>query len=257
MPSDSQPQLSTGPASPILEVRDLIKVYRRAGRSAPVRAVDGVSFSVPEGICFGLLGPNGAGKSTLIEVIEDVLRPTSGEVLYRGRQRDPRFRQEVGIQFQNTELPDALTVGETLELFRALYDRPARGTDRLVALCRLEDLIDRDNARLSGGQRQRLLLAIALVHDPALVFLDEPTTGLDPQARRHLWDVVRGMKAGGRTLVLTTHYMDEAQALCDRIAIMDQGRIILEGPPAELLRAHAVRDLEELFLKLTGRELRL
>ena len=245
----------------ILEVRDLRKIWPARGRNGPVHAVQGLSFRVVEGTCFGLLGPNGAGKSTVIEIIEDVVRPTGGEVLYRGAPRGPRFRQEVGIQFQRTELPVSLTVRETLELFATLTEDPARPRprehlDTLIARCRIEDVLERDNARISGGQRQRLLLAMALVNDPALVFLDEPTTGLDPQARRHLWELLEGLKAEGRTLVLTTHSMQEAQDLCDQLVIMDEGRALLEGAPDELLATHGARDLEELFLRKTGKELR-
>ncbi len=212
-----------------LEARNLVKHY------PGVRAVDGVSFAVSEGICFGLLGPNGAGKTTTVELIEGVKSATSGEVHYYGAPAGRRFREEVGIQFQNTALQDYLTVGETLEMFQTLYDR--RGDlERIIAECSLSDLLDRDNRKLSGGQRQRLLLAIALVNDPRIVFLDEPTTGLDPQARRNFWQLVERIRANGTTIVLTTHYMEEAHILCDEIAIMDGGRIIAQGAPEELLR---------------------
>ncbi|MDH3491900.1 MAG: ABC transporter ATP-binding protein, partial [Gammaproteobacteria bacterium] len=209
--------------------RDLIKEY------PGVTAVDGVSFSVPEGICFGLLGPNGAGKTTTVEIIEGVISATSGEVYYYGEPAGARFRQEAGIQFQNTALQDFLTVRETIEMFRALYNQKA-DLDELIEQCSLEDLLDRDNRKLSGGQRQRLLLAVALVNRPRLIFLDEPTTGLDPQARRNFWDLVQSIRAQGASIVLTTHYMDEAQVLCDDIAIMDAGKIITQGSPDELLR---------------------
>lgn len=213
----------------VLEARDLIKEY------PGVTAVDGVSFSVPEGICFGLLGPNGAGKTTTVEIIEGVISATSGEVYYYGEPAGARFRQEAGIQFQNTALQDFLTVRETIEMFRALYNQKA-DLDALIEQCSLEDLLDRDNRKLSGGQRQRLLLAVALVNRPRLIFLDEPTTGLDPQARRNFWDLVQSIRAQGASIVLTTHYMDEAQVLCDDIAIMDAGKIITQGSPDELLR---------------------
>jgi ABC-2 type transport system ATP-binding protein len=215
----------------ILEVKNLVKSFPE------VRAVKGVSFSIPRGICFGLLGPNGAGKTTTIEVIETILNNDSGEILYKGKPRGASFREEVGIQFQNTELPQYLTVRETLETFRNLYGRRA-DIDELIEICQLEELLDRDNRKISGGQKQRLLLAMALANDPELVFLDEPTTGLDPQARRHLWEIVRTIKRRGKTVVLTTHYMEEAQILCDRIAIMDYGEIIAEGAPQELLNRH-------------------
>ncbi len=215
--------------SVVLEARHLRKLY------PGVVAVDDVSFQVPEGSCFGLLGPNGAGKTTTVEMIEGVTRPTAGEVYYFGRPADARFREEAGIQFQDTALQDYLTVRETLELFRSLYDRRAN-LEHIIDECSLRDLVSRDNRKLSGGQRQRLLLAVALVNRPRLVFLDEPTTGLDPQARRNFWELVRRIRADGTTIVLTTHYMEEAQVLCDRIAIMDEGRIIAGGSPDALLR---------------------
>jgi ABC-2 type transport system ATP-binding protein len=217
--------------NPVLEVRELVKQY------PGVRAVDGVSFTIPEGQCFGLLGPNGAGKTTTVEMMEGVTRPTSGLVLYRGEPLGARFREEAGIQFQKTALQDFLTVRETLALFSRLYPR-RRGIDELIRTCALEQVADRDNRKLSGGQLQRLLLAIALANDPRVLFLDEPTTGLDPQARHNFWDLVRTIKAEGRTLLLTTHYMEEAYFLCDVVAIMDRGRIIAEGPPSRLLAEH-------------------
>ena len=215
----------------VLEVRELVKHY------PGVRAVDGISFAIEEGSCFGLLGPNGAGKTTTLECIEDIHPPTGGEILYRGRPRGREFRNETGIQLQTTELFSKLTVRETLETFRNLYPR-RMDFDELTELCALGELLDRDNQKISGGQKQRLLLAMALCNDPDLIFLDEPTTGLDPQARRHLWDIVRKIRKSGKTLVLTTHYMEEAYLLCDRIAIMDHGRIIAMGPPDTLLREH-------------------
>jgi ABC-2 type transport system ATP-binding protein len=212
-----------------LEARDIKKNY------GEVLAVDGVNFSVREGICFGLLGPNGAGKTTTVEIIEGVTAATSGEVFYYGEVAGARFRQEAGIQFQNTALQDNITVRETVEMFRALYQRQANIND-IVEQCSLGDLLDRDNRKLSGGQRQRLLLAVALVNRPRIVFLDEPTTGLDPQARRNFWDLVKSIRTDGATILLTTHYMDEAQVLCDEIAIMDAGKIIAQGSPDALLR---------------------
>ena len=224
---------------PILEVRDLIKRYPN------VNAVDGVSFSVPEGICFGLLGPIGAGKTTTIEVMEGILTPTAGEVLYRGEILGQRFREEAGILFQKTALQDFLTVRQTLTMFRGLYDR-GLDVEEVIRLCALEKLAGRDNRKLSGGQQQRLLLAIALVNDPAILFLDEPTTGLDPQARRNFWELIQSIKARNKTIILTTHYMDEAELLCDDIAIMDGGRIIARGGPRQLLQEH----FEEVLLEL-------
>jgi ABC-2 type transport system ATP-binding protein len=214
---------------PALEARQLVKHY------PGVVAVDGVSFAVADGSCFGLLGPNGAGKTTTVEIIEGVTPATSGEVWYRGAPVGTAFREEVGIQFQATALQDFITVRETLEMFARLYDRRA-DIAVIVEQCSLGELLDRDNRKLSGGQRQRLFLAVALVNRPRLVFLDEPTTGLDPQARRNFWDLVKRIRAQGTTIILTTHYMDEAQVLCDEIAIMDRGRIVTQGNPDALLR---------------------
>ncbi len=217
--------------APILEVRDLRKSYGK------VKAVDGISFSVREGSCFGILGPNGAGKTTAIEVIETIHEPDSGDVFYRGEHVARSFKENIGIQFQDTSLQEFLTVRETLELFSKLYPRPRR-MEEIIAACSLEEFIDRDNRKLSGGQRQRMLLGIALVNNPDLLFLDEPTTGLDPHARRNFWRLVQGIKAQGKTVILTTHYMDEAEYLCDYIIIMDHGGIIEQGRPRELLLKH-------------------
>jgi ABC-2 type transport system ATP-binding protein len=218
-------------AIPILEVRGLRKYYGK------VKAVDGIDFSVREGSCFGILGPNGAGKTTAIEVIETIHEPDSGQILYRGEPVSRSFKENIGIQFQDTSLQEFLTVRETLELFSKLYPEP-RPIDQIVEACSLEEFIDRDNRRLSGGQRQRMLLGIALVNDPDLLFLDEPTTGLDPHARRNFWRLVEGIKAKGKTVILTTHYMDEAEYLCDDIIVMDHGHIIESGRPRELLLKH-------------------
>lgn len=215
----------------ILTVRNLKKSFPK------VQAVDGVSFEVAEGSCFGLLGPNGAGKSTTVEMLEGILKPSSGEILYRGEPLGPRYRERVGIQFQTTALQDFLTVKENLRFFRSLYTE-GPSIEELVETCHLAEFLDRDSRKLSGGQRQRLLLAIALVNDPDLVFLDEPTTGLDPQARRNFWELVQSIKARGKTIVLTTHYMEEAYLLCDEIAIMDHGQIIARGTPKRLLAEH-------------------
>jgi ABC-2 type transport system ATP-binding protein len=217
------------PMQTALEARNLVKRY------PGVAAVNDVSFKVAEGTCFGLLGPNGAGKTTTVEIIEGVTPATSGEVYYFGELAGQRFREEAGIQFQNTALQDYLTVRETLQMFQKLYDRHA-DLDRIIEDCSLGELLDRDNRKLSGGQRQRLFLAVALVNEPRLVFLDEPTTGLDPQARRNFWTLVQRIQANGTTIILTTHYMDEAHVLCDEIAIMDAGSIISSGAPDELLR---------------------
>lgn len=212
-----------------LEARHIVKQY------PGVRAVDDVSFSIAEGICFGLLGPNGAGKTTTVEIIEGVTAATSGEIYYYGQLAGSKFREEAGIQFQNTALQDHLSVLESLQMFQRLYDRHA-DLDAIIEACSLGELLDRDNRKLSGGQRQRLLLGIALVNRPRLVFLDEPTTGLDPQARRNFWDLVQKIQADGTTVLLTTHYMDEAHVLCDEIAIMDAGKIVLQGDPDKLLQ---------------------
>ena len=224
---------------PALEAKKLVKQY------PGVLAVNEVSFAVREGICFGLLGPNGAGKTTTVEIMEGVTPATSGEVWYYGAPAGQRFREEAGIQFQSTALQDHITVKETLEMFPSLYDRQA-DLERVIEQCSLEDLLDRDNRKLSGGQRQRLLLAVALVNRPRLVFLDEPTTGLDPQARRNFWDLVKRIRSDGTTVILTTHYMEEAQILCDEIAIMDAERIIIQGSPDDLLRQHYKNTIIEL-----------
>ncbi len=223
----------------ILQARQLVKHY------GDVVAVDGVSFGVEQGSCFGLLGPNGAGKTTTVEIIEGVLPATSGEVLYRGEPAGRRFREEAGIQFQKTALQEFLTVRECLMLFRRLYPRGV-DVDEIMRVCALEKLQDRDNRKLSGGQQQRLLLGIALVNDPQVLFLDEPTTGLDPQARHNFWDLIRTVKARNKTVILTTHYMEEAYFLCDTIAIMDHGHIIAMGSPVQLLREH----FEDVILEL-------
>jgi ABC-2 type transport system ATP-binding protein len=200
-------------------------------------AVKGISFSVDEGICFGLLGPNGAGKTTTIEMMEGISKPTSGEIRYFGKPATVSDYQNVGIQFQNTALPDYLSVKETLMLFGSFY-KETKPLPELMTLCSLDDFADQDARKLSGGQRQRLLLALALVNNPKILFLDEPTTGLDPQARRNFWTLIDLIKKQGTTIILTTHYMDEAQTLCDDIVVMDAGEIIAQGSPQGLLDAH-------------------
>jgi len=222
-----------------LEARNLVKQY------PGILAVDNVSFAVQEGTCFGLLGPNGAGKTTTVEIMEGVTPATAGDVLYYGSSAGSRFREEAGIQFQNTALQDFITVKETLEMFQSLYDRQA-DLGHIVEQCALGDLLGRDNRKLSGGQRQRLLLGVALVNRPRLVFLDEPTTGLDPQARRNFWNLVKRIRADGTTVILTTHYMEEAEVLCDEIAIMDAGKIIIQGAPRLLLNQHYKNTIIEL-----------
>ncbi len=215
----------------VLEINNLTKQYNKT------TVVNGISFSIDEGICFGLLGPNGAGKTTTIEIIEGITAANSGDILYYGKKIDKKFKQESGIQFQSTALQEFLTVKETLVLFKNLYKNTA-DMDELIELCSLADYLDHDNQKLSGGQRQRLLLAIALINDPKIIFLDEPTTGLDPQARRNFWDLVQAIKAKNKTIILTTHYMEEASYLCDEIIIMDKGNIIAQGTPRNLLNEH-------------------
>jgi ABC-2 type transport system ATP-binding protein len=215
----------------LLAVNNLVKRYTN------VDAVDGISFSIPRGICFGLLGPNGAGKTTALEVIEDIIPPTSGEVLYNGQHRAASFREEVGIQFQHTTLLNFMTVRETLATFRDLYQE-TESIGYLLDVCKLEDIKDQMNDKISGGQSQRLMLALALINKPRLLFLDEPSTGLDPQSRRYLWQIILEIKENGKTIVLTTHSMDEAEYLCDDIAIMDHGKIIARGSPSELIERY-------------------
>jgi len=216
---------------PIIEVSDLVKTY------PGIRAVDNVSLVINQGICFGLLGPNGAGKTTLIEIVEGIQSPDSGSTLYKGAPVGARFRKEAGIQFQVTSLQEFLTVRETLRLFSRLYPR-TMDMGEVIRLCSLDEFLDRDTRKLSGGQRQRLLMALAIINDPEVLFLDEPTTGLDPQSRRNFWDLINLIKSRNKTIVLTTHYMDEAYTLCDEIAIMDHGKIIAQGTPEQLLKEH-------------------
>jgi ABC-2 type transport system ATP-binding protein len=214
-----------------LQVTDLVKNY------GSMVAVDGVSFSIEEGTCFGLLGPNGAGKTTTIEVIEGIRNPGSGTILYQGKPRDAAFKEQIGIQFQQTSLLSFLSVLETLKTFQSLYKKTAQ-LDTIIKDCNLEEIARQHNDKLSGGQRQRLLLALALINNPALIFLDEPSTGLDPQARRNLWILIEKIKRSGKTIILTTHYMEEAQVLCDIVAIMDHGRIIAQDSPQKLISEH-------------------
>jgi len=215
----------------LIKVDNLVKEYQG------LRAVDGISFAIERGTCFGLLGPNGAGKTTTVEILEGIKEPSSGTILYKGEPLGASFHHEAGIMFQSTALQEFITARETLSMFQRFYTKNTP-IEELVAACSLESFLDRDTRKLSGGQRQRLLLAIALINDPDVVFLDEPTTGLDPQARRKIWELVRTIRARGKTVLLTTHYMEEAYELCDQILIMDRGRIIAEGSPDALLAAH-------------------
>ena len=216
----------------VIQCRDLRKTY-----DGKVEAVRGLNLEIQAGECFGLLGPNGAGKTTTIEILEGLLHPTSGEVTILGQtwKSHPReLREQIGISLQETRLSEKLTVRETVELFASFYREPRPANEVLDAL-QLGEKADAWVGKLSGGQRQRLAVATALVGSPRVLFLDEPTTGLDPQSRRQLWDIIRAFQQGGGTVLLTTHYMDEAERLCDRLAIVDHGQIIAEGSPAELI----------------------
>ena len=247
----------------IIEVHDLVKRY------GAITAVDGISFGVEPGEVFGLLGPNGAGKTTTVEILEGLRRPDSGSVRVAGVDvaSDPYgVKKRIGVQLQATAFYQRLSCAEVVTLFAACYERRVDP----LALLREVDLADRAgtlNEQLSGGQRQRLSIAAALVNEPAVLFLDEPSTGLDPQARRHLWDLVRRIRERGTTIVLTTHYLDEAEILCDRVAIMDRGKILRLDPPRALIEALLARgftkpvvrqqaDLEDVFIDLTGHGLR-
>ena len=215
-----------------IQCRDLRKTY-----DGKVEAVRGLSLEIQAGECFGLLGPNGAGKTTTIEILEGLLEPTSGQVTILGHtwQKNSReVREWLGISLQETRLSEKLTVRETIELFASFYREP-RSSDEVLDDLQLGEKADAMVGKLSGGQRQRLAVATALVGNPRILFLDEPTTGLDPQSRRQLWDLIRNFQRGGGTVLLTTHYMDEAERLCDRLAIVDHGEVIAEGTPSDLI----------------------
>jgi ABC-2 type transport system ATP-binding protein len=215
-----------------IECRGLRKTY-----DAKVEALRGLDLQIAEGECFGLLGPNGAGKTTAIEILEGLLQPTSGDVRIFGRSWHTdaqQLRQWLGISLQETRLSDKLTVRETVDLFASFYRQPLSSADVLAALA-LAEKADAWVGKLSGGQRQRLAVATALVANPRILFLDEPTTGLDPQSRRQLWEIIGEFRRGGGTVLLTTHYMDEAERLCDRLAIIDYGQTIAEGAPPDLI----------------------
>jgi len=215
-----------------IQCRDLRKTY-----DGKVEAVRGLSLEIQPGECFGLLGPNGAGKTTTIEILEGLLEPTSGEVTILGHtwQKNSReVREWLGISLQETRLSEKLTVRETIELFASFYREP-RPADEVIDDLQLGEKADAFVGKLSGGQRQRLAVATALVGNPRILFMDEPTTGLDPQSRRQLWDIIRNFQQGGGTVLLTTHYMDEAERLCDRLAIVDHGKVIAEGTPSDLI----------------------
>jgi ABC-2 type transport system ATP-binding protein len=214
-------------------VNDLRKAY------GEVKAVDGISFEVQSGEFFGILGPNGAGKTTTLEIIEGLRQADGGDVTVFDQKpwpRNARLLPRIGVQLQSSSFFERLTAREQIRAFAALYGVPPKRADEMLDVVGLTDKADTRAEKLSGGQMQRLAIASALVHDPELVFLDEPTAALDPQARRNLWDLLRDINTQGRTIVLTTHYMDEAETLCDRVAIMDNGRIHAMDPPAKLVR---------------------
>jgi ABC-2 type transport system ATP-binding protein len=228
----------------VLRVRDLRKAYK------DVVAVNGLDLEVRAGECFGLLGPNGAGKTTTIEICEGLTARDSGDVEVLGLRWETdaaALKQRLGIQLQETQLSDKLTVEETVRLFRSFFDKGPT-PDHVIELVQLQEKRRSRVGALSGGQKQRLALACALVGDPELLFLDEPTTGLDPQARRQLWDLIEAFKRAGRTILLTTHYMDEAERLCERVAIMDHGKIIALGSPRELVASIGVEHIVELAI---------
>ncbi len=234
-----------------LQVRNLRKTYK------DVLAVDRLDLEVRTGECFGLLGPNGAGKTTTIEICEGLLAPDSGDVEMLGMSWNSdagRLRQRLGIQLQDTQLSEKLTVLETVRLFRSFYEAGPAPSE-VIALVALDEKQNARVGNLSGGQKQRLAMACALVGGPEFLFLDEPTTGLDPQARRQLWDLIEEFKASGRTILLTTHYMDEAERLCDRIAIMDHGKVIALGTPRELIASIGVEHVLEFSAGSAARPL--
>lgn len=223
--------MSTAKQASALSIRGLRKAFD------DVVAVDGLDLEVMRGECFGLLGPNGAGKTTTIEICEGLTKPDAGTVELLGLQwksQANELRQKIGVQLQETQFPEKLEVKEVLTLFRSFF-KQGLTIEQSIAMAQLEEKRSARVGGLSGGQKQRLAMACALVGDPELLFLDEPTTGLDPQARRNLWDLVDELKRSGRTIILTTHYMDEAERLCDRVAVMDHGRIIALGTPKELI----------------------
>jgi ABC-2 type transport system ATP-binding protein len=230
-----------GPSEPILMARGLVK------RFGDVVAVDGLDLQAHAGTCLGLLGPNGAGKTTTIEMLEGLKTPDAGEIRVLGlawRDAPRAIRAGIGVQLQATEFQEKLTVRETLRMYRSLYSG-GRSPDEAIRQVGLEEKRDSRVGTLSGGQKQRLALGCALLHDPRLLFLDEPTTGLDPQARRHVWEIIETFKRSGRTVLLTTHYMDEAERLCDDLLIVDHGKAIAEGTPAEIIRSLGAESVVE------------
>ncbi len=236
-----------------------VSLFKSYPAKPPVEAVRGIDLEVMEGECFGLLGPNGAGKTTTMEMLEGLLEPTSGtiEILnYRWGRDDAVIRGLIGISLQETRLTDRQTVRETIDLFRSFYPKPI-ATSEAIAAVSLEEKANAYVEKLSGGQLQRLAIATAIVGDPKLLFLDEPTTGLDPQSRRQLWDVIRAYQSRGRTILLTTHYMDEAERLCDRVAVVDHGKTIAIGTPSELIRQYGGEHVVEFDIEGDGPPLEL
>jgi ABC-2 type transport system ATP-binding protein len=237
-----------------IHCQSLHKTYRG---KPPVEAVRGIDLEVEQGQCFGLLGPNGAGKTTTIEILEGLLPPTSGmvEILgMRWQDQADEIRHQIGISLQDTQLSDKLSVYETLSLFRSFY-RGGLDPDLTIARVSLQEKRNTWVKKLSGGQKQRLAVAAALVGDPTLLFLDEPTTGLDPQSRRELWEIIREMRRQGRTVLLTTHYMEEAERLCDRVAIVDKGKVIALGSPRDLIASLGGEHVVEFSLDAASEDL--
>ena len=250
-------------AGTIISVKDLVKNY------GDFKAVKGISFDVKDGEIFGLLGPNGAGKSTTLEIIETLREKTSGEVIVNGHNLDEapgEIKKIIGVQLQTSGYYPNLNLTELIELFCGLYNQPAKPLE-LLDMVNLRDKAKAQYKALSGGQKQRFSIATTLINKPKIIFLDEPTTGLDPQARRNLWDLVKQIREKGTTVIITTHYMDEAEILCDRVAIIDSGKIIAMGTPDKLIddlvatgfeRPKEVKsaNLEDVFINLTGHALR-
>lgn len=247
----------------VIEVRDLVKKY------GDFTAVNGISFSIEEGEIFGILGPNGAGKTTTLEMMEGLKKPTSGSITLDGldvEKETDAVKARIGVQLQSSTFFEALTLVELLDIFAAMYGREVDAM-KLLDEVQLTEKAQNEAKELSGGQRQRLSIAIGLVNDPRVLFLDEPTTGLDPQARRNLWDLIKQIQKSGKTVIITTHYMDEAEVLCDRIAIMDQGEIKTLETPKKLIEnllstgftkpvIQQQANLEDVFLSMTGHALR-
>jgi len=246
--------METNKEYPIIELRDVVKLYKDKA------AVDHVSFTINRGEYVALLGPNGAGKTTIVEMIEGVIGPDSGEIIIDGRnwKNDARYLKSIlGVSFQDTRFMDKTTVGETLKLFSSLYGTDRGRAEEILELINLTDKRDSYVENLSGGQRQKLAIGIALLNDPKILLLDEPTTGLDPQARREIWVILKNLKNQGRSMILTTHYMEEAEFLCEKILIMHTGRILAQGRLEELLNAHNEGGVIEVMLESDEKALKL